>query len=304
MSGAPQNVPQPTRLESADEIRQVIETRRKAQAGPPAAPQHTATALEVAPAERPAPVERPAPASRSTAAAPDAPLFRPVHRPSMALLYIVDDGRDDGECIRLRGDSLTIGRAEGDVLIPHDGMMSGRHAQLARVLEEGRYRWHLIDLQSTNGTYLRVSDAKLKHGQEVLLGGRRYRFDAAPQGAPAAAEPAASASEIKGTRGWQSIAPTDLFPSLTELLPSGEGQRLFLTKTDTVFGRDPAACSIVVEDPLLSLRHARFYRDAKGRWHVQNTHSVNGTWIRIERAPLDQIAQFQLGEQRFVLRVL
>jgi pSer/pThr/pTyr-binding forkhead associated (FHA) protein len=284
-------------MESADEVRQAIEARRRAQAAVPvAAP--VPTALEVPPPERPAP------ASRSTAAAPDAPLFRPVHRPAMALLYIVDDGRDDGECIRVRGDSLIIGRSDGDVIIPHDGMMSGRHAQLARVLEEGRYRWHLIDLQSTNGTYLRVSDAKLKPGQELLLGGRRYRFDAANPGAAAAAESVASAAEVKGTRGWQSIAPTDLFPSLTELLPTGEGQRILLTKPDNLLGRDPAACNVVLDDPLLSLRHARLYRDAKGRWHVQNTHSVNGTWVRVERAPLDQTAQFQLGEQRFVLRVL
>ena len=49
-----------------------------------------------------------------------------------------------------------IGRTEGDVLIPHDDMISGQHAELTRRQEPGRCRWHLADLNSRNGTYVRV----------------------------------------------------------------------------------------------------------------------------------------------------
>src|SRR5262245_22964663 len=53
--------------------------------------------------------------------------FRPSARPPMALLYVLDDGDDTGEVVRLRGGSFVIGRVEGDLVIPHDGGMSGRH---------------------------------------------------------------------------------------------------------------------------------------------------------------------------------
>ena len=49
----------------------------------------------------------------------------------------------------------------------------------------------------------------------------RYRFDGAVPAVPAAS----TGSEAPGTRGWQSISPADLFPSLVELTPTGEGKR-------------------------------------------------------------------------------
>ena len=41
---------------------------------------------------------------------PDAPAFRPTLRRPMALLKIVDDGHEDGETVRIRGDTFVIGR--------------------------------------------------------------------------------------------------------------------------------------------------------------------------------------------------
>ena len=262
-----------TRLESAEEIRRVLQARRT-------------------------------PTVKEAAVEPDAPPFRPARRPPMALLCLLDDGRDDGEWIRLRADRTVIGRTEGDVRIPHDAMISGRHAELSRHLDQGRYRWVLVDLQSTNGTYVRVGGAILKHNQELLIGSRRYRFDAALQGIADAEAPEADDGGPQGTRGWKSLAPADLVPSLVELTPQGEGQRFFLNKAENVVGRDPSCAVVLANDPLVSPKHARILRDAKGRWHVENTASVNGTWIRVERMALDAACQFQLGEQRFLLRIL
>src|SRR5262249_62385494 len=95
------------------------------------------------------------PASANKPAGDDTQAYRPMRRPPMALLCILDDGKEDGEWLRLRADRIIIGRSEGDIIIPHDPMISGRHAELARRPDQGRYRWHLTDLQSTNGTYLR-----------------------------------------------------------------------------------------------------------------------------------------------------
>jgi pSer/pThr/pTyr-binding forkhead associated (FHA) protein len=227
--------------------------------------------------------------------------FRPQFRPPIAALCIIDDVGDEGEWIRIRADQFAIGRTEGDLLIPHDNMISGRHAELTRKSEKGRVVWYLTDLQSTNGTYVRVVRALLKHNQQMLIGGRRYRFDAALPG-----DPAATAAEAKkGTRDWQAPAPAARqHPCLVELTPRGEGQRYPLADADNWIGRVAGQCSIVLEnDPMVDPRHARIFRDSQGRWYIENNQSLNGTWIRVTRVPFLSPGQFQLGEQRFLLRV-
>ena len=90
-------------------------------------------------------------------AADDTIPFRPVVRPQMAVLVVLDDGRTEGQTIRLRTDSFTIGRTEGDLTIPHDGMISRKHVTIHRRADKGRLRWVLEDLGSQNGTFVRVS---------------------------------------------------------------------------------------------------------------------------------------------------
>jgi pSer/pThr/pTyr-binding forkhead associated (FHA) protein len=261
---------QPTRLESVDEIRKAVKARQDP--------------------------------GRGDSGEAQTAVFRPLHRPAMALLCILDDGRDDGEWVRLRGDRVVIGRAEGDVIIPHDDMISGRHAELTRHQESGRCRWYLTDLKSRNGTYVRVGSGPLKHGQELLIGSRRFRFDALPQVGAADASDSEAERPAK-TRGWQALSPSELAPSLLELLPQGEGERHSL-KAENVIGRDPRTCTIVLTgDASVNPQHARIYRDRKDRWHIENTRSLNGVWLRIDQMPLDGTCQFQLGEQRFQLRL-
>jgi len=48
----------------------------------------------------------------------------------------------------------------------------------------------------------------------------------------------------------------------------------------------------------------RIFRDPKGRWRAENRKSLNGTWLRIDSMALEAACQFQLGEQRFNLKVL
>lgn len=224
----------------------------------------------------------------------------------MALLCILDDGREDGEWVRLRSDRIIIGRSQGEIVIPHDAMISGRHAELSRRLENGQCHWQLTDMQSTNGTYVRIGTALLKHGQELIIGGRRYCFHTAAGGAsvaPAEGDPAPQTP--RETTAWQSVAAAQEVPSLVELTARGEGQRYFLTKPENILGRNASTCTLVVtNDALVSPQHARIYRDAKERWHVENTKSLNGTWLRIDQMLLDAACQFRLGEQRFLLRVL
>jgi pSer/pThr/pTyr-binding forkhead associated (FHA) protein len=243
-------------------------------------------------------IPQPATVVDAVKAKPETVRFRPVRRPPMALVCVVDDGREDGEWVRIRTPTFTIGRTDGDLVIPHDSMMSSRHAAITRQLEKDRYRWYLTDLGSTNGTYLKIASMVLRHGQEVLIGGRRLRFDGAPQGGGSGGPPAHVA-----TQGWQTVSSTDLVPSLVEVSTQGEGQRYFLTLADNWIGRDAGSCAVVLaNDPLVDARHARLYRDPKGRWRLDNNKSVNGTWLRVDKVSLDGTGQFLLGEQRFLVK--
>ena len=79
----------------------------------------------------------------------------------------------------LPSDGAVIGRDTGDVRFPRDRYVSGRHATLTP--ERGRFA--LNDLESSNGTWLRIRKrARLSVGDEIYLGSRVFRlkpFDSA-----------------------------------------------------------------------------------------------------------------------------
>ncbi len=52
--------------------------------------------------------------------------YRPMARPPVAMLTVYDDGKMEGEVIRIRDTRFTIGRTEGDLRIPIDGLISAR----------------------------------------------------------------------------------------------------------------------------------------------------------------------------------
>ena len=269
---------QATVLESVEEVREQIRRAR--------------TAKEVA---APA-AEAPKPAAAATV--DDATPFRPVARSPMAVLTALDDGSDQGQEIRLRGPSFAIGRVEGDLVIPHDGGMSGRHAELSRRLVGGHHRWYLRDLDSTNGTFARAASVILLPGQEFLVGGLRLAFE--PPAAPE--DPSAG---VVGTMKWR--APAAGVPEagyLVEQTPEGPGRRHAIREGETWVGRDPARCDVVLDDPTVSPRHAKVARDDRGRWVIANAGSRNGLWGRIDDVWIGTGAQFQCGEQRFLIRVL
>jgi pSer/pThr/pTyr-binding forkhead associated (FHA) protein len=268
-----------TRLESDEEIRQAILARQARHQGK--APAAGAAVPVAAPAE------------------PDTPAETPQQRPRLAMLCVLDDGKHDGEWVRLRAERYLIGRADGDIRIPHDVLMSSRHAEIVRQPTRDGHRWVLVDLDSTNGTWVRIGGTALRPDNELLVGRGQYRFEA---GAAPADEPASPAD---GTRAWGGVGITALVPSLVEVTPAGPGPRVPLTQAEYWIGRDPRACAIArPDDPFVNPRHARLFRDAKGQWHVENNRSVNGLWLRVDEIPLGTTCQLRMGEQRFLFRVL
>jgi pSer/pThr/pTyr-binding forkhead associated (FHA) protein len=245
--------------------------------------------------------------SAATSAAPeqDTTSFRPSLRPSMALLYVLDDGDDSGEILRVRASSFVIGRVEGNITIPHDGGISGRHAEISRRHENGEHHWYLKDLQSTNGTFVRAATVILSQDQEVLIGGGRFRFEV--PAAPAESAPMID-SAANATRKWESLlgstTVTGLQPVLVDVSPGRPGRRFALREQEYWVGRDPSQSSIVVDDPMVNRRHARVYRDEKNRWIIANARSRNGLWARIQEVSLGRGGFFQCGEQRFFFKVI
>ncbi len=308
---------QGTRVETVDEIRKANAAERpatvkekalsRAEAKPDAKPQ-AARALSPKPdsSTRLESVEeiRKVVAGMKMSAA-DAVPFRPARRPPAAVLTICDDGASEGEQVRQRGDRLIIGRGEGDVRIPHDGMMSSLHAEIVREADQGGWRWTLVDLKSTNGTYVRVAHVPLKHGTEILVGSTVLRFEDAALNLPGATPDADAGGKLPTkTQGWQTLAPTDLKASLVQVLQQGLGKRFFLDVAEQWIGRDASQAAIgLADDVQLNPRHAKVCKDAKGHWSIADAGSLNGVWLRIERHAIDATCEFQLGEQRFAVRV-
>jgi hypothetical protein len=282
---APANHPavpvEETRLESDEDIRQALLARR-AKKGPPGAPSK-------------------APPAARAEIEPQAE--RPVLCPPTALLCLLDDGQSDGEWVRLHGDVTIVGRTEGIIRIPHDGLVSGRHAEICRQRGPNGYRWVLADLQSTNGTFVRIRNTVLHNENEVIIGSGRYRFEAGMSVAAAGAPPPVAPQT---TQPWADAAPVrSLVPSLVEMSPAGPLNRFTLTLPEYWIGRDSKTCPIArPDDVLVNARHARLYRDPKGQWHIENNDSLNGLWLRIcEPTVLAGACQFRMGEQQFIFRV-
>lgn len=68
-----------------------------------------------------------------------------------------------------------IGREKGDVIFPRDKFMSSRHAQVFP-REDGHYS--LVDLQSSNGTWVKIWDRRaLLAGDFIFLGQQLFRVE-------------------------------------------------------------------------------------------------------------------------------
>jgi pSer/pThr/pTyr-binding forkhead associated (FHA) protein len=149
----------------------------------------------------PAPVaSAPAPAHASLYSAPT-PLAQPAWddpRPVLATLEMRNEGPTKGTLFSLRTPLAHVGRgAHNDVRLG-DESVSETHAKLQR-REDG---WYLVDMDSTNGTYVggtRVAgERKLEGSPDIRFGGVKMRF------ALTATETLADA-ESKGTRAIASV---------------------------------------------------------------------------------------------------
>src|SRR4051812_22215570 len=60
---------------------------------------------------------------------------------------------------------------------------------------------------------------------------------------------------------------------------------------------------ITHDDPFCGPRQARLFRDARGHWYVEHNKTQNGLWLRMAQITVESTIRFQIGEQRFMLKV-
>ena len=241
-------------------------------------------------------------ATPNNAARPASP-FRPTVRPPTPVLTVCDDGKLDGEVIRLREPRLVIGRTEGDVRFPMDGRMSSRHVEITHQVVGGLHRWVVTDLQSTHGMFVRVSKSALADKAEFLVGNGRYRFDASQPEREETVDHVPSEPSTGQTQGWAEGNGPLRPPALTELLGREIGNRVLLVKSEYWIGSDPSCPVCRPDDPFCDARHVRLYRGSRGGWHAEHNKTQNGLWLRMTQINVDSTLQFQIGEQRFKLKV-
>ena len=225
-------------------------------------------------------------------------LYRPILRPSVAMLTVFDDGQSDGEIVRVRAERFIIGRSEGDLLIPHDALISPRHVEISRQRVDDRWHWTVADLKSATGLFVRSSRAALTDQAEFRVGSGRYRFDSPSEQSPATADQTAPGARHAAERR----APGQSVPHLVELSADGIIARVALTKNEFWIGSDPDCAICRAADPFVEPRHVRLFCGPAGDWHAQNNKTVNGLWLRVPRVTVTDGCLFQIGEQRFRLR--
>jgi hypothetical protein len=222
--------------------------------------------------------------------------WQPVQRPPVALLTVCDDGDSEGEVIRLRKSPFVIGRTEGDLTFPLDALISPRHVIIDYGEKDDRPRWIVTDAVQA-GMFVRVRRVNLADGGEFIVGRGRYQFRQTSGGSEA------TLVEVLEFAGRASDG-LDRPPKSSQARPANKlGPPIPLSERDCWIGRAPGCQVSRPGDACCEPWHARFTRCPDGQWTVEHNKTLNGLWTRVPQVVVTDAAQFQIGEQRFKLKV-
>jgi hypothetical protein len=181
--------------------------------------------------------------------------------------------------------------------------MSSSHVEITHQVVDGLHRWVVTDLQSTHGMFVRVSKTVLADRAEILVGNGRYRFDLNKPGPGEPSDGNLDTSNMGATQGLVDASGPFRPPSLTELLGKEIGNRILLVKDQYWIGSDPGCAFCRLDDPFCEPKHVRLQRNSKGLWGAEHHKTQNGLWLRMVQIAVDSMIHFQVGEQRFRLKV-
>ena len=227
--------------------------------------------------------------------------YRPINRPPQAIVIFNDDNSTSGEIVRLRKTPFQIGREAGDFTIPHDPAISKLHAEITRRNVDGEFRWYVRDLGSTNGLFVKVSSAWLRPQTQIMVGRTKLTFHA-----PEVSSAPSNANIDAVTQQWDAVNhdPQANYPTLRS---SSDSEREFtfpLTNKLLTLGSNDQACDFVVtNDPFVSSSHAQMELDQNKQWVIQSHNNINGLWVKVRTVRVYDTGSFQIGEQRFSIKV-
>ncbi len=105
------------------------------------------------------------------------------------------------------------------------------------------------------------------------------------------------------TQGWDGSLSPFRPPAVTELVGNEIGNRILLVQPEYWLGSDPACPIGRPDDPFCEPRHVRLFRAPSGSWYAEHNHTQNGLWLRRSQIVVESVVRFQIGEQRFLLKV-
>ena len=74
----------------------------------------------------------------------------------------------------------------------------------------------------------------------------------------------------------KTVAPADLWPTLTEAGTGNNVLKFLLRQQRVTFGRLGGGCDISIDDPHLARHRATIFRAPNGIWNVQPEKTTNG----------------------------
>jgi hypothetical protein len=103
--------------------------------------------------------------------------------------------------------------------------------------------------------------------------------------------------------GWTGEPSPFRPPAITEMIGGEIGNRMLLVKAEYWIGSDPACQICRPDDPFCEPRHVRLFRGQGGGWHAEHNKTLNGLWLRMPQIVVESSVRFQIGEQRFQIKV-
>ncbi len=237
--------------------------------------------------------EAPSAAEPAMGPPPEAPVSPPEQtQASRGFLVVIGQDGSPGRRFPLSKDQIDLGRTEGDIRIGSDRFVSPRHARL--VFREGRY--HVRDLESRNGLYLRTREpSRLEHGDLILLGLQVLRFEVVRSTGDSLGAAVDGDTRVFGSP----TAPR--WGRLTQVTMEGVPRNLYYLSTEeTVLGREQGDI-VFTQDPFMSRSHAVITRDANtGVFWLRDLGSSNGTYLAVRgEAPLANGDHLRVGQHLF-----
>lgn len=189
--------------------------------------------------------------------------------PGHARLTVVSGLCPEGITFSIGGSSARVGRGDADICFAEDTEVSPQHATLS--YQEGRLV--VRDDDSLNGVYLRIRGPHVLHdGDWFRVGDQYFRF-----------HPLQGADQYPtrdGTHYFTSPRRKGTF-RIQQVLSGGHAGMSSTTSNDELLIGGEGATVAFSADAHLSHRHARVYRASSGSYMIEDTGSVNGTFIRI-----------------------